>query len=566
MYKFICNNNNYQDFRIIKTNDFLDVNIPDDQINITKSKLFSNDTFNFENNSTQIVHSHVRSCENIPGVISLSISFGKYKDKMLYLCKPDDKRIPYFLVPYKIPYRFDKSIKKLYITFRYVNWNDERPRGSMMQNFGNIEEVSNFYEYALYCKSLNISIQSFTKYARKKIAEKSDRDIIDVITTTYDIKRIPKKDEFIFTIDSSATNDKDDAFSYNFKENKITIYITNVALIMDYLDLWDSFTNRISTIYLPDKKRTMIPQILTDTLLSLNEGSNRLCYALEIFYDENSNIVDESVFICNVHISKNYSYDNLDLYKNKYYQRISEILKIDESQAIVSSLMIHFNRTIARYLSVTKIGIFRQYQDITPYKCEENENISKIPQNIISQISNFKTNASQYCVGCDEYDDNTYMQVSSPIRRLVDVINNIALLKYVFNDDIVMGKKIKKSNLFYNHWTSVDKVEYINISSRSIRKVQCKCNIFSQYMYNKENNITQKYYGYVFDKIKKHDGKFQYMVYLQKLKLTTYITILEDIPNYTCHLFELFVFMNQERDKNKIKLQICYISMNNDLI
>ena len=80
-------------------------------------------------------------------------------------------------------------------------------------------------------------------------------------------------------------------------------------------------------------------------------------------------------------------------------------------------------------------------------------------------------------------------------------------------------------------------------------------------------NKDVSYEGYIYDRIiKEGDGKYQYMVYLPSLKLTTYITVLENLENYSCHMFQLFVFMNQEQDKNKIKLQLCYVSKNNDLI
>ena len=67
------------------------------------------------------------------------------------------------------------------------------------------------------------------------------------------------------------------------------------------------------------------------------------------------------------------------------------------------------------------------------------------------------------------------------------------------------------------------------------------------------------YEGYVFDKIKKEgDGKYQYMVYIRELNLTTYITLLQDLEEYSCHLFSLYVFMSEENEKKKVKLQKCY--------
>ena len=39
----------------------------------------------------------------------------------------------------------------------------------------------------------------------------------------------------------------------------VSIYISNSMLWMDMLDLWESFDDRIATIYLPDRKRPMMP-------------------------------------------------------------------------------------------------------------------------------------------------------------------------------------------------------------------------------------------------------------------------------------------------------------------
>ena len=573
MYKFIGNDNQYENFEIVETQTFQKVSIFENNLIVKDSKLFSNDTFDFSDNKIKIIHSHVRFCKNIPGVLSLNISFGKHKDKLLYLCKPDDKRIPFFLIPYKIPYKFDKSFKKIYITFKYESWEDDMPKGSMLQNFGNIEEINNYYEYILYCKSLNVSIQPFTKEARKRLEEISKHKIIQNIQKLYCIEEIKKTDEFIFTLDSNVSNDHDDAISYNFKENKISVYISNVSLVMDYLELWDSFTDRISTIYLPDKKRPMIPSVLTETLLSLDEKENRLCYVLDIYYNENNEIIEQKLKLCVAYISKNYSHIEKEKYEtNKYYKKIMKILKINNSKDVVTYLMIHFNKYLADFLHSRNIGIYRDYHNIDNKKIihyeSEQKDIkeSNIPENILFHISNFKTHSSRYCLLHDKCEKNSeknelYLQASSPIRRIVDIINNIALLK-VLLDDV----KFERAVEFYEHWTNKQQLEYINISSRTIRKVQSKCKIYSQYLYNKENNIQPIYEGYIFDKLEKYDGKFQYMVYLPYLKLTTYITVLQDLENYSCHVFRLFVFMNQEQDKNKIKLQLCYVSKNNDLI
>ena len=564
MYKFITNNNRYEDYEVIETNTFQKT-----EILLQKTpfelKLFSNDVFNYENDEFKLIHSNIRSNKNNPGILDLSISHGKIKHKFLYLCKPDDKRIPFFLIPYTIPYNFDKSIKKLYVTFEFKHWDNKFPYGTLNQNLGNMNELNNFYEYILYCKSLNISIQSFTKEAKNKLKDKSNEEIIQTITEKYNFETISKKDEFIFTIDSMYSKDFDDAISYNFKEHKISIYITNVALIMDYLDLWYAFTNRISSIYLPDRKRSMLPTTLIDCLCSLKEKGNKLCYVLDIFYNDKNEIMNHSFKICKAYISKNYAYENVNEYmNNKYFKKIVNILNIKNPKEVVTKLMLYLNHYVAKTLIPYKKGIYKSlYQEELD---KTNENIpEELPEPIYKHICVIKNRGSSYCLydkssykSSMHKDIDVYLQISSPIRRLVDVINNIALLNslqlYPISDNGLA---------FYDYWTNEDRLEYINVSTRAIRKIQSKCKIYTHYELNKQLNSHKTYKGYVFDKLMKEgDGKYQYMVYIPEIDITTYITILNDLENYSSHVFSLFVFMSEENEKKKIKLQLIYQTSN----
>ena len=60
---------------------------------------------------------------------------------------------------------------------------------------------------------------------------------------------------------------------------------------MDVLNLWDSFSQRISTIYLPDRKRPMLPTILSDCLCSLQEKTTRIAFTMDIFIKDGA-IID----------------------------------------------------------------------------------------------------------------------------------------------------------------------------------------------------------------------------------------------------------------------------------
>ena len=252
----------------------------------------------------------------------------KSRKKFLYRCNTDDKRLPTFLIPYEPKYSFDKSKTKLYITFKFFNWNNTYPYGQITQVIGDIQDLNNFYEYLLYTKSLNCSIQKFTKNTKARISNRTNDEIIREITKKYNIeKRDADNGYYIFTIDNDHSNDHDDGLSWNNGTNTLSIYIANVALVIDYLGLWDSFSTRIATMYLPDRKRPMLPSILSECLCSLKEGQNKLCFVLDITIEDNDNIHHE-LNICNAKISKNHIYkDVLNDNDIPYYSKIKSFLK-----------------------------------------------------------------------------------------------------------------------------------------------------------------------------------------------------------------------------------------------
>ena len=64
-------------------------------------------------------------------------------------------------------------------------------------------------------------------------------------------------------------------------------------------------------------------------------------------------------------------------------------------------------------------------------------------------------------------------------------------------------------------------------------------------MKHKDDKVC--YEGYLFDKVYKDgDEKYQYMVYIHELRLTTYIAILtKDLDEYS-HVFTLCVFKRRK--------------------
>ena len=231
-----------------------------------KEKLINGDIFKLKESKPIVVHSTIKKIKHISGVLVLTgnKTYGKFKNKMLYRCVPDDKRLPEFVVPYKPKITFNKKMINRYITFRYLNWKHKHPTGQIQENIGEVNQLCNFYEYQMYCKSLYASIANIKEKAKKKLRIHDEEWYVsDIISKNQNIENRTSWDNII-SIDSVGSKDLDDAISL-IKQNDgnylLSIYISNVSFWFDALDLWESFTNRISTIYLPDRKRPMLPKI-----------------------------------------------------------------------------------------------------------------------------------------------------------------------------------------------------------------------------------------------------------------------------------------------------------------
>jgi exoribonuclease R len=569
IYKVHINDRAYTSWTFLTVVDFKEKELK--EFNPAERKLFTNDIFTTEP-EFKILHSSTRTSKNIPGVLILkgNKTYGRSENgKLLYKCIPDDRRLPTFLISYEMKnVGFSKVFVNQYVTVNFSEWKDKHPRGVISQLIGPVEVLDNFYEYQLYCKSLNASIQNFTKNTSKALKSHPHDAFIENIRVKYPeiVDRTSKDDWNIITIDPPNSQDFDDAFSIRTLENgvqQLSIYISNVTIWMDVLNLWDSFSRRISTIYLPDRKRPMLPTILSDCLCSLQEKHTRLAFVMDLIIDGEV-ITDIKYSNCMIKVAKNYCYEEHTLLENANYNAILETTKVlsknykyinnvRNSHEMVCYLMILMNYNTAKNLFVHKNGIFRstimKKEILVP---------ESLPEDVGKFIKIWNSAAGQYIdVSCleegqtishDLLEMDAYVHITSPIRRLVDLLN---IIQFQQNTGII--KLSENAGLFYKKW--IDDLEYINTTMRSIRRVQSDCNLL--HMCSTLPEIMEKNYtGYVFDKIIRNDGLFQYVVYLPELKLASRVTFRENIDNYALREYKLYLFHDEEKFKKKIRLQL----------
>jgi hypothetical protein len=585
LYKIVIEDRNYTKWQLYEAPTLTHSTITD--FDPAANHLFSNDVFehNANNGRVEIIHSSTRVVENIPAVLILADNktYGRHpiNNKLMYKCIPDDVRLPIFLVPYELKHvGFSKVFVNLYVTIQYKDWTSKHPIGSLTQVIGQVDTLDCFYEYQLYCKSLNASIQRLQKETSKAVKEKDATNdaFIESICANAEIES--RIDWHVFTIDPKGSLDFDDGFSIKPLDNGntlVSIYIANVTIWLDALNLWQSFSKRISTIYLPDKKRPMLPTILSDCLCSLQAKAKRVAFVLDMELSAPDNnqygnvqIVSYKFSNCLVRVAKNYVYEEPDLLKNKQYTQLFDIVSqlcyktkyvkgIRDSHDVVCYLMVLMNYTCAKEMLAKNVGIFRsaliKKDGIAPLDKEKETDV--LPDDVLQFIKIWNSTSGQYIdisadsqvsISHDLLDLEAYIHITSPIRRLVDLLNIIK-----FQQVFELHKLSDGALLFYDNW--LKELEYINTTMRAIRKVQIDCNLLNL-CFNNPDILEPHYDGYCFDKLERNDGLYQYIVFLPELKITSRVTLRENLDNYDKKKYKLFIFTNEDKMKKKIRLQL----------
>jgi len=412
-----------------------------------------------------------------PCVLDTRQTFGKEKGRFLYRAYPDDHSSP-TLIPYEIPPQFQKKRCAYYVLVDY-----NLPIGKLIQNLGEVDEPSHYYEYLLYCKQLHVSMKLFQNVVLSKLK-----------TVTW--KDVPFREAKVFTIDGPTSVDLDDGFSVD--DEKISIYITWVPYILDHLDLWKHMTHRISTIYFPDKRHALLPKLLA-TLCSLNEGTVRPCLVLDLFFDGT-----HRWSTCSVKIHKNFTYQNVC---GRDYERLEKHSGCSQSHEVVHHYMTKFNTLAASEL---KKGIH-----LKVHKPET------LPEEWLPVYMN------QYSY----YDkEGEYTQMTSPIRRLVDILNMIQLTRE-------LGLYDTQDQGFHEKW--FNQLEQINTTYRTIRKAQNTAKLLDLF----EQNQHRIFEGIVWDQ----------KVYVKEIGIM--MNVEGKFEENSKHLFQIYVFHDEARLKRKIRLQ-----------
>lgn len=512
-----------------------------------------------------------RNMERILGILCLENNkkYGVNSSGVpYYLCKPlrpEYENIYFYVTSTK------KERRNMYVWIEFVDWKrtQKLPIGTIITYIGNIGERDVEYEMLRYYHKLQLPRWRIEK------TQSLEDEINDI-----DIE--------IFSIDPIGSRDIDDAFHYRMiDENQFEIGV-HIASPTRYFreEEWNHIIqHRISTIYLPNTKYNMIPDIYADDKCSLLENQKR--YSMSIIYRyENFRCVHIEYKEMKVMCRKNYSYDEVDdgILRNtlddieckSLYEITNQMMCMDgenienyDSHKMVEYWMIKTNHEVGKMcleINRNKTIVRRCFESGV---C--NSNIRD--ENVIEYLQRRREMKSAEYVYYNENEDmghhllklDIYTHFTSPIRRGIDFYIHL-LMRGCIRDDYEVD--IYKINSFIGRTRKLQRdmkrMEYIfnDKIENGERVFGVICNITSKYItvYIPKYNFEEKIWvtgrrgyehtvEYGFERVQNED--------------TGVVTFYQNIMDIRVELeigkeieISLYKYKSEEHFRNKIRISL----------
>ena len=561
-----------------------------------QQKLFHGDRVNAEG---KIIASKYGENTEIGGVLmGEEKTYGRYKDKLLYKCIPYDPHLPSFLIPYdeKTSLGFSKNKINKYITFKFLDWQEKHPYGIVVNTFGKVDETKAYADYQLHCQELNHTLKHLNAATLRVLREEAALNLPKLFIENYQIE--DRRTYPILSIDPENCIDIDDALGIRKNaegQTILSIYIANVPLMIEHLGLWSMLTDRISTIYLPERKIPLLPPSLSDFRCSLLAGEERVAFTLDVYITKGY-IVKYECKTCFIRVEKNYVYEAAELRARPDYQQLLKLVRhlneesagylgyveqVRDSHDVVEFCMIMMNYECAKILKKKGRGIFRSAQ-AKQTQAKQTQAQQKQTQETEAHLSPqlkyiIQGTAGEYCLAAQMKPHEliaggleTYVHITSPIRRLVDCINMLEIIRdtYTFSS---------AANAFVEKWLA--KIAVLNKQSKAIRHLQNDVLLLSTYEKNPHND--EMYTGVVLGAAP-HRGAapttpdrgsapttpctdtctagaaalYKYRVYIAQLKLLTNVYSPKKVDNYSTMNFTIHLFLDEANMTKKVQLHM----------
>ena len=239
-----------------------------------------------------------------------NLQFGSGKKEYAFVI-PDDKK---FQKDIYIPANNLKNAKNgEKVVCEIVTWEyqDISPEGKIIEVLGKAGEVET--EFKALIKKYGLS-KTFPKQVRDEIKENLDNRK-QIIPKEEISRRMDYREKNIFTIDPADAKDFDDAVHLEINEQGnyvLGVHIADVSYYVKENSNTDAEALRRGTsVYLMNDVVPMLPEILSNEICSLKEGTDRLVFSVIIELSRKGDIISFDLHRSVIKSKKRFSYEEV---------------------------------------------------------------------------------------------------------------------------------------------------------------------------------------------------------------------------------------------------------------
>ena len=213
------------------------------------------------------------------GLVIVEVGLNKKKEIVL---NPLNAKLKH---PIVLPENFDKPLVEGDLLL--VSIGTELKNGAYIMNF--IKSIGHKDDPDIDLKCIAAEFEIDVDFTEEQMAEANA--LPTEVLEKEKVGRVDFTEEKVFSIDCTGTKDRDDALSIKKLENGNYLVGVHIADVTYYIKpgmaLWDAIMQRATSVYMLDTVIPMLPHILSNGILSLNEGKERLTisYMMEISPD-----------------------------------------------------------------------------------------------------------------------------------------------------------------------------------------------------------------------------------------------------------------------------------------
>ena len=283
-----------------------------------------------------------------------------------------------------------------------------------------------------------------------------------------------------FTIDGAKTKDYDDAISvieHSSSKMRLAVHISDLSDLSQDSILFQESLKRVSSVYTVKHNFPMLPKTLSEDYYSLcaRQAKRVLSFYFEILHDGNSTL--EEIKQQWIQVEKNYTYEEVDHLideQDSFWGTLSEYLEAvrlvrlkkgaldfprrEAEIQIENPIQITLvdrdtpaNRLIeelAILVNQASGNFFDKHQIPALYRTQTYEVLEKIEEGALLSPSHVRLESTQTSINADAHQALgclTYVQSTSPIRRVSDMIMQLQMVNYLkyeaalFSEETLMG-------------------------------------------------------------------------------------------------------------------------------